>query len=225
MATTCPAEVLNVWLERSRSLTRTSCFFRRRITRSSISRAITLRSPTARYAARAAARTCSCATRMVEGEHFYQKRAPQGRPSWVEVAKLRFPSGRTAEEVVPRDAAALAWLANLACLELHPIRCERKISSIPMSCESILIRYRSEVEAGPAGDERGARGSAGLQSDRLAQDLRFPWHAYLRAYRKALGLRRSARRHALALAREVERRAPKLATSRRAEGRASRRVR
>ena len=50
----------------------------------------------------------------VEGEHFYQKRAPQGRPRWIEVARLRFPSGRMAEEVVPRDAAALAWLANLA---------------------------------------------------------------------------------------------------------------
>src|SRR6185369_5883330 len=56
----------------------------------------------------------------VEGEHFYQKRAPKSRPSWIEVVELRFPSGRGAEEVVPRDAAALAWLANLACLELHP---------------------------------------------------------------------------------------------------------
>src|SRR3989454_7602516 len=56
----------------------------------------------------------------VGGEFFYQKRAPQSRPPWLEVVTLRFPSGRTAEEVVPRDAAALAWLANLACLELHP---------------------------------------------------------------------------------------------------------
>src|SRR5688572_18102234 len=56
----------------------------------------------------------------IEGEHFYQKRAPKSRPSWIEVVELRFPSGRAAEEVVPRDAAALAWLANLACLELHP---------------------------------------------------------------------------------------------------------
>ena len=56
----------------------------------------------------------------IEGEHFYQKRAPSSRPPWIEVVELRFPSGRAAEEVVPRDAAALAWLANLACLELHP---------------------------------------------------------------------------------------------------------
>ena len=56
----------------------------------------------------------------IDGEFFYQKRAPQSRPSWVDVVSLRFPSGRSAEEVVPRDAAALAWMANLACLELHP---------------------------------------------------------------------------------------------------------
>ena len=56
----------------------------------------------------------------IDGEFFYQKRAPESRPPWIEVVSLKFPSGRTAEEVVPRDAAALAWMANLACLELHP---------------------------------------------------------------------------------------------------------
>ena len=56
----------------------------------------------------------------IDGEYFYQKRAPESRPSWIEVVALSFPSGRTAEEVVPRDAATLAWMANLACLELHP---------------------------------------------------------------------------------------------------------
>ncbi|MFL6714595.1 MAG: DNA primase, partial [Sulfurifustis sp.] len=56
----------------------------------------------------------------VTGDFFYQKRAPEARPDWVEVVQLRFPSGRRADEVVPRDAAALAWMANLACLELHP---------------------------------------------------------------------------------------------------------
>ena len=53
-------------------------------------------------------------------DYFFQKRAPQSRPAWVEVVQLTFPSGRTAEEVVPRNAATLAWMANLACLELHP---------------------------------------------------------------------------------------------------------
>src|SRR5215218_3282383 len=56
----------------------------------------------------------------IHDEFFYQKRAPEARPAWIEVVTLRFPSGRSAEEVVPRDAAALAWMANLACLELHP---------------------------------------------------------------------------------------------------------
>src|SRR5690348_6122110 len=56
----------------------------------------------------------------ITGEFFYQKRAPASRPPWVEVVTLSFPSGRTAEEVVPRDAAALAWMGNLGCLELHP---------------------------------------------------------------------------------------------------------
>src|SRR6266852_678316 len=48
----------------------------------------------------------------IEGEFFYQKRAPRSRPPWVEVVALRFPSGRSAEEVVPRESAALAWMAN-----------------------------------------------------------------------------------------------------------------
>src|SRR2546430_1261560 len=56
----------------------------------------------------------------INAPSFYQKRAPGSRPPWIEVVTLRFPSGRTADEVVPRAPAALAWLANLACLELHP---------------------------------------------------------------------------------------------------------
>src|SRR6516225_10980047 len=56
----------------------------------------------------------------IDGEFFFQKRAPASRPDWIDVVTLKFPSGRTAEEVVPSDAAALCWMANLACLELHP---------------------------------------------------------------------------------------------------------
>src|SRR5258708_38454041 len=56
----------------------------------------------------------------IDGEFFYQKRAPKSRPPWIEVVTIRFPSGRTADEVVPRDAASLLWMANLGCLELHP---------------------------------------------------------------------------------------------------------
>src|SRR5438874_4417702 len=56
----------------------------------------------------------------IGSEFFFQKRAPKDHPPWVEVVTIRFPSGRSAEEIVPRDTAALAWMANLACLELHP---------------------------------------------------------------------------------------------------------
>src|SRR5437868_10520739 len=52
----------------------------------------------------------------IAGDFFYQKRAPTSRPSWVDVCTIAFPSGRTAEEVVPRGAATLAWMANLGCL-------------------------------------------------------------------------------------------------------------
>jgi bifunctional non-homologous end joining protein LigD len=55
-----------------------------------------------------------------EAEPFFQKRAPSSRPSWIETAELRFPSGRTADEVVLRDAAGLAWVANLGCIDLNP---------------------------------------------------------------------------------------------------------
>ena len=55
-----------------------------------------------------------------EGEAFYQKRAPDKRPDWLRTVTLSFPSGRTAEEVVVDDAAGLAWIVNLGCIELHP---------------------------------------------------------------------------------------------------------
>src|SRR6188474_1199725 len=61
-----------------------------------------------------------------DGEPFFQKRAPESRPDWIETVELSFPSGRTADEVVLRDAAQLAWIVNLGCLDLnpHPIRAE-----------------------------------------------------------------------------------------------------
>jgi bifunctional non-homologous end joining protein LigD len=55
-----------------------------------------------------------------ESEAFYQKRAPTDRPAWLRTVTLSFPSGRTAEEVVVDDAAGLAWIVNLGCIELHP---------------------------------------------------------------------------------------------------------
>jgi bifunctional non-homologous end joining protein LigD len=55
-----------------------------------------------------------------EAEPFYQKRAPSDLPNWMRTVTLSFPSGRTAEEVVVDDAAGLAWIMNLGCMELHP---------------------------------------------------------------------------------------------------------
>jgi DNA ligase D-like protein (predicted polymerase) len=55
-----------------------------------------------------------------EQEAFFQKRAPEERPPWLRTVTLAFPSGRTAEEIVVDDAAGLAWIVNLGCLELHP---------------------------------------------------------------------------------------------------------
>ena len=62
----------------------------------------------------------------VEGEFFFQKRAPKTHPEWIETVELRFPSGRTAHELVVRDAAQLAWIVNLGCIDLnpHPVRAE-----------------------------------------------------------------------------------------------------
>src|SRR3989441_1711876 len=61
-----------------------------------------------------------------EGEFFFQKRAPESRPDWVETVELAFPSGRTAHEIVVRDAAQLAWILNLGCIDLnpHPVRAD-----------------------------------------------------------------------------------------------------
>src|SRR6184192_88958 len=61
-----------------------------------------------------------------EGEFFFQKRAPASRPEWVETVELKFPSGRTADELVVRDAAQLVWIVNLGCIDLnpHPVRAD-----------------------------------------------------------------------------------------------------
>src|SRR3954467_458894 len=61
-----------------------------------------------------------------DGEFFFQKRAPESRPSWIETVELSFPSGRTADEIVLRNAAQLLWIVNLGCIDLnpHPTRAE-----------------------------------------------------------------------------------------------------
>src|SRR4051812_30020051 len=149
----------------------------------------------------------------VGGEFFYQKRAPASRPAWIDVVALQFPSGRTAEEVVPRDAAALAWMANLACLELHPH---------PVRADDLEHpdELRVDLDPVPGVGWPQVRDVAAIVRATLADFGLTGWpktsgsrgmHVYVRIERRWTF--DEVRRAALALAREVERRAPALATS------------
>ena len=149
----------------------------------------------------------------IDGEFFFQKRAPRSRPSWIDVVALQFPSGRTAEEVVPRDAAALVWMANLACLELHPhpVRAddldhpdELRVDLDPVS--GVLWPQVREV----ARLVRATLDDIGLVGWPKTSGSR-GMHVYVRIERRWTF--DEVRRAAPALAREVERRAPDLATS------------
>ena len=149
----------------------------------------------------------------VGGEFFYQKRAPASRPPWIDVVSLHFPSGRTAEEVVPRNAAALVWMANLACLELHPhpVRAddldhpdELRIDLDPVpGVEWTEVRSVARVVQAALAD----LGLAGWPKTSGSRGM----HVYVRIERRWTF--DDVRRAALAFARDVERRAPALATS------------
>ena len=147
------------------------------------------------------------------GETFYQKRAPTFRPNWIEVVTISFPSGRTADEIVPRTVADLAWMANLACTELHPhpVRADDldhpdelriDLDPTPGVAWSQVVETAALVQA--ALDEFGLVGWPKTSGSRGV-------HVYVRIERRwEFG---DVRRAALAFAREIERRAPKLATS------------
>src|SRR5437773_8196842 len=149
----------------------------------------------------------------IHGEFFYQKRAPEKRPDWIEVVALQFPSGRTAEEVVPRDAATLVWMANLGCLELHPH---------PVRADDLdhPDELRVDLDPVPGVTWNQVRDVAAVVRATLDDFKLIGWpktsgsrgmHVYVRIERKwRFG---EVRRAALAFAREVERRAPDLATS------------
>jgi bifunctional non-homologous end joining protein LigD len=149
----------------------------------------------------------------IEADFFYQKRAPKVRPEWVEVVTLRFPSGRSADEVVPRDAGTLAWLANLACLELHPhpVRAEDlehpdelRVDLDPVPGTSWAQVREVTCLANVVLKEFGLTGwpkTSGSRGMHLCVRIEPRWSFD------------EVRRAALALAREVERRAPAQATS------------
>jgi DNA ligase D-like protein (predicted polymerase) len=146
-------------------------------------------------------------------EFFYQKRAPASRPDWIEVVALKFPSGRTAEEIVPRDAAALAWMANLACLELHPH---------PVRAENLdhPDELRVDLDPVPGVEWRQVQDVAKVVRETLHDLGLTGWpktsgsrgiHVNVRIHQQWSFV--EVRRAAVALAREVERRAPAIATS------------
>ena len=150
----------------------------------------------------------------VEGEGFFQKRAPAKHPDWIEVIEIRFPSGRRAEEVVARDAAQLLWTVNLGCIDINPHAVRADDLDHP-------DELRIDLDPG-----RGVGWDAVRQVALLARDVLGEYG--LTGWPKTSGSRGihinvrierrwsfdQVRRAALALAREVERRAPELATSR-----------
>jgi len=148
-----------------------------------------------------------------EGEAFYQKRAPSERPSWLRTTTLSFPSGRTAEEIVVDNAAGLAWVVNLGCIELHP----HPVRSADLNHPDEL---RVDLDPGP-----------GVQWDdvrKVALEVKaFLEEVGLTAWAKTSGSRgmhvnvrihprwtfEEVRRAAVTLSRAVERRVPELASS------------
>ena len=148
-----------------------------------------------------------------EAEPFYQKRAPEQRPSWLRTVTLSFPSGRVAEEVVVDDAAGLAWIVNLGCIELHP-------HAVRASDLDHPDELRIDLDPGP-GVEWGDVRRVAMEAKALLDELG------LRGWPKTSGSRgmhvnvrihqqwtfTEVRRAALAFSREIERRAPGLATS------------
>ena len=148
-----------------------------------------------------------------EGEVFYQKRAPTPRPDWVRTTTLSFPSGRTADEVILDDAAGLAWVVNLGSIELHPHAVRETDLDHP-------DELRVDLDPGPGVAWADVRNVA-LEVRGLLEDVG------LRGWPKTSGSRgmhvnvrieprwtfTEVRRAALALSREIERRAPAIATS------------
>jgi DNA ligase D-like protein (predicted polymerase) len=149
-----------------------------------------------------------------EGEPFFQKRAPSSRPDWIETVELSFPSGRTAEEVVLRDAAGLAWVVNLGCIDLnpHPVRAddldhpdELRVDLDPVPGVDWAQIIRVALVAREVLADFGLTGWPKTSGSR-------GMHIYARIEpRWTFTEVRSA---AVALAREIERRAPQDATSR-----------
>ncbi len=146
-------------------------------------------------------------------EPFYQKRAPADHPDWLRTVTLSFPSGRTAEEVVVDDAAGLAWVVNLGCIELHPHPVRASDLEHP-------DELRVDLDPGPGVGWADVR-TVAMEVKAVLEEVG------LTGWPKTSGSRgihvnvrieprwtfTEVRRAALALSRAVERRVPGLATS------------
>jgi bifunctional non-homologous end joining protein LigD len=147
------------------------------------------------------------------GEAFFQKRAPENRPPWLRTVTLSFPSGRTADEIVVDEAAGLAWIVNLGCIDLnpHPVRADDldhpdelrvdldPVPGVPWSQirDVAMVTKESLESVGLVGWPKTS-GSRGIHINvRIERRWTYP----------------EVRRSALAIARDVERRAPRIATS------------
>src|SRR6478609_4015318 len=146
-------------------------------------------------------------------EPIWQKRVPQKVPDWLQTATVAFPSGRTAEELVANDAAHLVWAVNLGVIDFNPWPCRRADLDHP-------DELRVDLDPGPGVEWDDVRRVALVARDVLDE------HG-LRGYPKTSGSKGihvlvritpdweflEVRRAALALAREIARRAPALATA------------
>lgn len=148
-----------------------------------------------------------------EGQAFYQKRAPTNIPAWLQTVTLSFPSGRHADEVVVTDASGLAWIVNLGCIELHPHPVRANDLEHP-------DELRVDLDPGPGVNWNDVRLVA-LEVNALLGELGLKgWpktsgsrgmHVNVRIQQRWTFV--EVRRAALALSRAIERRLPKLATS------------
>ena len=148
-----------------------------------------------------------------ESDPFYQKRAPTPRPDWVRTATVRFPSDRTADEVVCSDTASVAWVINLGCIDLNPW-------PIRMSDVDHPDELRVDLDPEPAASWDDVRNVALVARDVLADNglIGFPKTSGSRGIHINVRIEPNwpfdeVRRAAIALAREMERRAPEIATT------------
>ncbi|MBU7599828.1 non-homologous end-joining DNA ligase [Streptomyces sp. P38-E01] len=144
----------------------------------------------------------------VDGESFFQKRAPKNLPSWIDTARISFPSGRHADEICPAETAAVLWAANLGCLTFHPWPVRRERPDHP-------DELRIDLDPQPGTDFADARAAAGELRELLEELGLRGWpktsggrglHVYVPI--EPLWTFVDVRRAAIAIGRELERRAP-----------------